>query len=287
MKNNDWKSFDKNVQPLGLQMTSLKKVKNDKKVDVTFMAINPDSYLNPEVIKGAKLSDGQQNEIVVDSSLEKEGVKIGDVLKDERTSTSFKVTGFTKKQTFGHTPVGFITLKTWNEFSKDTYNAFTIKTDNKKVENNFSKIVDGGKWVNKDKVVNGIPGYSAEQSSLNMMLVFLIIIATFVLGVFFYIMTIQKVSQFGILKAIGTNTSSLIFSTISQVFILSVISIAFAIGFTALMAHFMPDGVPFVFDTMLFLKYTGILIVVSLLGSLISTFNIVKADPIQSMGRVE
>ena len=120
-----------------------------------------------------------------------------------------------------------------------------------------------------------------------MMLAFLIVIAVFVLGAFFYIMTIQKVNQFGILKAIGAKNKFLIGSTMLQVFILSVVSIGLAIGFAFVLQQIMPNGIPFVFDFKLILQFGGALLVVSLLGALFSTTSIVKADPLQAMGRAE
>ena len=41
--------------------------------------------------------------------------------------------------------------------------------------------------LTKDELLKGIPGYSQEQASLTMMIVFLFVIGTFVLAVFFYV----------------------------------------------------------------------------------------------------
>ncbi|WP_186725776.1 hypothetical protein [Rummeliibacillus sp. SL167] len=51
-----------------------------------------------------------------------------------------------------------------------------------------------------------MPGYKEMQGSFTMMKVFLFIIAAFVSSVFFYILTIQKSHQFGVLKAIGAKS---------------------------------------------------------------------------------
>src|SRR5690625_6091647 len=63
-------------------------------------------------------------------------------------------------------------------------------------------------FSNKD-FLNTIPSYSAEQLSLNMIVWFLVVISGMLFGIFFYMMNVQKVGLYGILKAIGVKTSTL------------------------------------------------------------------------------
>ncbi|MOA32517.1 FtsX-like permease family protein [compost metagenome] len=120
-----------------------------------------------------------------------------------------------------------------------------------------------------------------------MIVTFLLIIVVFVLGAFFYIMTIQKSNQFGILKAIGATNRFLILSTVIQVIALSLLSIGLAIGFAAILKMVMPDGMPFVFDIGLITQYSLIMLGIALLGAGLSGAGIVKADPLQAMGRAD
>ncbi|MFJ8260986.1 ABC transporter permease [Rummeliibacillus sp. NPDC094406] len=279
------------AQAFGLQMMSLKDTDSKKKVDVTLMGLNPEKFIMPTVIDGKSLNTTTKNTVVADKTLQKQGVKIGDKLYEENTKTTFTVVGFTENQTYSHTPVVFMNNKSWNAFfgGKDhaSYNAIAVQNDSRNTKADVEKHVADGKWIVKDDVVKKIPGYDAEQSSLNMMLAFLIVIAVFVLAAFFYIMTIQKVNQFGILKAIGAKNGFLIGSTMLQVLVLSIISISLAIGFAFILQKIMPNGIPFVFDFALIMKFGGVLLAVSLLGALFSSTSIVKADPLQAMGRVE
>lgn len=282
--------ISQNIQPLALQMASLTIDGTEDKVDVTFMAIEPGQFLEPVISKGNKLSSTGMNEVILDDSLQKEGIRIGSILFDERTKKEFIVIGFTKNQKYSHTPVAFMSLKSWKEFSEvqnGQYNALVTNEQNVKMEKQIQSVIDDGEWIEKDLIVGGIPGYEAEQSSLNMMLGFLIVIAVFVLAAFFYIMTIQKMNQFGILKAIGAKTIVLIKTTLFQVILLTLVSIGFAIGFTWIIFTALPEDIPFLFNIIQIGKYSIILFAVSLVGSLISSFNIIKADPIQAMGRVE
>lgn len=282
---------NKDIQTVGLQMFSFKKVNSDKKVDVSMMGIDPNSFLMPKVTEGSTIESSKEPTIVADNSLKKQGIEIGDKLYEENSKVTFTVVGFTEKQTFSHTPVTFVNKASWEKLfaskQRVTYNTIVIKDANTDLQKDVSSTIKDGVWLEKDNVINGIPGYDAEQSSLFMMLVFLIIIAVFVLTAFFYIMTIQKVNQFGVLKAIGAKNSFLIGSTIIQVTILSIVSIGAAIGFAAILQTIMPKGIPFVFDFGLILIFSGVLFIVSIFGALLSSASIVKADPLQAMGRAE
>ncbi|MFB5194347.1 ABC transporter permease [Neobacillus sp. KR4-4] len=275
------------TQPIGIQMGAISKGNSEEKLDITFMAVKPGSFLKPDR-KSLETNGG--NSVLLDRSLS-ETIKKGMIVKDARSGISLKVVGFLDDQTFSHTPVALISLDTWEELAggsnKSEYNGIAINKVDLGLEKSITSLYKDGEWVKKDQVVKGIPGYSAEQNSLYMMLSFLIVIAMFVLAAFFYIMTIQKTAQFGILKAIGAKSSQLVKSTIFQVIMLSIVSIAAAVAFTKGFMSILPDDIPFIFDFVQMAKFSGLLFIVSIFGSLLSVFNIVKADPIQAMGRVE
>jgi putative ABC transport system permease protein len=279
---------NENIQPLAIQMSALKRTDKDSNLDITFMAVKPGSFLEPKITEGNELKNNGEYTLIVDEGLKAEGIKIGSALEDEKTGTVFKVSGFTNVQTFSHTPVAFMSLSTWEGLTRDiTFNAIAMNNQNSHLRETVSNSVEDGIWVDKEAVISGIPGYEAEQNSLFMMLAFLIVIAVFVLAAFFYIMTIQKMNQFGILKAIGAKTSYLVKANLVQVTLLTVISISLAIGFTWGVLQLMPSDIPFMFDIVTLLQYSGILFIVSIFGSLFSSLNIMQADPIQAMGRVE
>ncbi len=55
------------------------------------------------------------------------------------------------------------------------------------------------------EAIQALPGYSAQQSTLNTQGGFTLFIGILVIGGFFQIQILQKVSQIGVLKAIGTS----------------------------------------------------------------------------------
>lgn len=145
--------------------------------------------MEPDAIEGKGLETSAENSVLLDRSLKSETIKIGTRVKDARSGAMLKVAGFIDDQTYSHTPVALISIETWEAMSggseSSELNAIVIKKDNPELKQGVSSLINNGEWVEKDKVVKGIPGFTAEQNSLYMMLSFLIVIAVFVLAAFF------------------------------------------------------------------------------------------------------
>src|SRR5699024_3413233 len=109
-----------------------------------------------------------------------------------------------------------------------------------------------------------IPSYKAEQLSLNMIVWFLIVISGMLFGIFFYMMNVQKIGLYGILKAIGVKTSYLFRMMWLQMLMITamalIISIAFSLGFS----YIAPAAMPFHLTIMNMTQLAGIFIVIGL-----------------------
>ncbi|WP_427181083.1 ABC transporter permease [Paenibacillus sp. TC-CSREp1] len=154
--------------------------------------------------------------------------------------------------------------------------------DSAEINNKLS----GTDTVTRGEAVQGMPGYKEENGTILMMLPFLLAISAFVLGVFFYVITMQKTNQFGIMKAIGASNRFLSKAIVSQVFILSLTSIVVGILLTYATAAIRPKGMPFKLETSLVVTYSIILLVIAMLSSMVSVRKI-TFDPLKALGRVE
>lgn len=99
------------------------------------------------------------------------------------------------------------------------------------VPDTLASHVDGVDTAMLKEAISGIPGFKEEQGALTM-ISFFVVIAAFVQAVFFYVITLQKMNQYGIIKAIGASTSYLARNLIRQVLLLAVVAVAVSIGLT-------------------------------------------------------
>ncbi|MFE4712558.1 ABC transporter permease [Paenibacillus sp. NPDC056722] len=291
-------SGEANATPLAVQMSTITagtSNADDVKADITYFAVDMNGMLAPKVVEGDKLTNDTTGSVLVDKKLEQSGITIGSTLRDQATGKSFTVAGFVKDNSYSHTPVVYINQQEWQEMKQGSsqgggspqeasFNVIALNiTADQAAELNGK--LDHVEIITQKQAIESIPGYSAEQGSLLMMIVFLFVIAAFVLAVFFYVITIQKTSQFGILKAMGTKMSYLAWSVVGQVMILSIASLVVSLALTFGMNMALPDSMPFQLEPMTILWTSLLFVGMSLCGSLISVVRVAKVDALEAIGR--
>ncbi|UNK18453.1 ABC transporter permease [Paenibacillus sp. N3/727] len=276
--------------PLGVQMTTLTRSNSTAKVDAAFFAIDTEQMLAPTVVEGSMISQTKADEVLADRSLKEEDFKLGDQIIDQTSGKAFTIVGFTEGQSFSHAPVLHMNYKGWESIHNTDsgrgmfFNAIALSASSDQADQLVQQ-VPGIDVISKDQALQGIPGYKEEQGSLMMMIVFLYIIAAFVLAVFFYVITIQKMNQFGVLKAIGAQSAYLARNLILQIMFLSVVSLIISIALTYGVAALIGNSIPFDLSPSVVLGSAGLFLFVSLIGSLLSLYRVVKIDAIEAIGR--
>ena len=269
---------------------------DDEKMDVSLLGVEPGQFLEPEVVEGDALEAGEDDRVIVNSTLQNDGIEVGDTLEIEGSPETLEVAGFVEGESFNHLPAIFLTMNKWREIHlaapgadqgiESPVQAIMLQGEDIDPEA-LEDEVDGVDVVTKDAAINGLPGYTAESGTINMMLGFLFVISAFVISVFFYVLTLQKVHQFGVMKAIGASNGFLAKAIVSQITIVAFIGILVGVGLTYLTAMVFPEDMPFQLDPVLVASYAIVLLVVAVLSSLISVRKINKIDPLEAMGRVE
>ncbi|EUJ41707.1 ABC transporter permease [Brochothrix campestris] len=288
----------KRATPLGTSIASVinESQKDDKKTDITLMGIIPGSFIEPEVVEGKALT-ANKRDIIVDASIKEAGYKLGDTIQLSGFKRDYKIVGFVKGETFNHLPTIIYNITEWRDYRfttpgsddgvKAAANAIVVDTTSAFSAEAVEKKVKDTEVVTRAQAVQAMPGYAEENGTILMMLAFLIVISAFVIGVFFFVITMQKVNQFGVMKAIGANNRFISRMIISQVSIISLISIVAGIALTYLTALVFPAGMPFALDIKMIVLYAVLLFIISVLSSVFSVRKILKIDPLIALGRVE
>lgn len=281
---------DANVTPLNIQRTYLSKLDSDDKIDIHYLAIEPGSYLEPDVYEGTSLVDATcENPIILDDNYEEEGIALGDMVKDSTTGMEFQVVGFSKDQMYSHTSAGFITMDSYTKLRTEINPNYEPVIQSIVIQGDDIENIDipGTMVAHKTDIINQLPGYTAEKSTITMVIWMLVIISAAVIGVFYYILTIQKEKQFGIMKAMGVTMHDIGKLICSQVLIVVCFG-AFIANLLAFgMASFLPKSMPFYLTANSAFVVTFAFIAISLISSLLSVRKVAQVDPMNSIGGAE
>ena len=116
------------------------------------------------------------------------------------------------------------------------------------------------------------------------MIGFLYVISLFVLAIFFYIITLQKLRDFGALKALGTTTRYLSQHIISEIGLLTAVAILLAGGIISVIAQSMPANMPFMLTAPTIIGTSVLFLAVAILSALLSLIQVIRIDPITAIG---
>lgn len=253
-----------------------------QKDNVLVFGVEKSSLLVPSLIEGHKAT--KDNEVLADETLKNKGFKIGDTLSLSQSDEKLHIVGFTESAKYNASPVIFTNDATIAKINPrltgDKINAVVVRDTNWKDK----KLNQELESVSINDFIENLPGYKPQNLTLNFMISFLFVISATVIGIFLYVMTLQKTSLFGILKAQGFTNGYLANVVISQTLILALFGTAFGLLLTGVTGAFLPDAVPVKFDVLTLLVFAIVLMIVSVLGSLFSILTIRKIDPLKAIG---
>ena len=254
-------------------------ITSDSTIDVVLT--NTDEDIVPQADEG-RLPENSE-EILLNYKLTDEGYSIGDTVELKDTDVTFEITGFTDDIMYAHTSMAYLTDGGMERLDSTSIAAVALPENMSGISDDINNIEDV-KMVSEDDIKQAIPSYQAEQQPLNLMIVFLFIISAIVLSAFFYVITIQKSSQLGILKAIGTKNSELVKAILVQVLLITLIGVILSVVIMFALNNVIPVSMPFYLNTGLMMIVSGLFLVVAFLGAILSLVRIIKIDPLDAIG---
>lgn len=251
----------------------------DSRIDVYFFGIE-DSFLKPSESSNLVLTG---NKVIADEELKKEGYKIGDYFGVTGSDTKYEIIGFSTSTTYQTAPVIHMSLSTWQEYrygtnnTPDLYSGIIVRGRTTELPINVLSYITGD-------YISTLPGYTAQVLTFTTMIIFLIIIVAFVLGIFIYVLTIQKTSMFGVMKAQGISNGYIAGSVIIQTFILVLIGIVLGLVLTIITGIFLGDVIPFAVNYLFYAIITAAFFLFALFGAMFSVRAVLKIDPLRAIG---
>lgn len=280
-----WEAADGvEVAPLGVSFFNAKTTGGDT-LDLAVFGTPPGSFLAPrgEAQAALKGSDG----IVLSDEFRADGVEVGDRITMVGPDVELEVLGFTYSGSYGHVPISFTSLQTWQQLvygdnAKGRFSAIAIKGDSSR----FAAIDQKAATATETKqhAYAGSPGYAAETATMTLIRAFLLVISALVVGAFFTVWTVQRTRQIGLLKALGASNAYVLRDAMGQLAIVLVAATAVGAVLAISMGLLVGDSVPFSLSAGPVITANLVLVVLGLLGSLVAIRRITTVEPIIALG---
>jgi putative ABC transport system permease protein len=278
------------AQPFGATASNVTVDGSDDVIGVSIIGVNPDSFAAPTPGEGNPVG-GEDNAVVIDRTLADEGVEIGDTLLSNPGEVEMQVVGIVEDRSYRLAPTLFLPVELWQQVqaegsdeNADTINGVLVQGNSEAIAA-LPDAIDNTVVASKQEVIESLPGYSEQALTLLLIQVFLVVIAAGIVASFFYIITLQKIPELGVMKALGTTTRYIARNLISQVVLLSLVGVFLGVGIAWAMAYGVGTAVPYTLDPGRIALFSAILIVVAVLGTVLSLLQVARIDPLDAINK--
>jgi putative ABC transport system permease protein len=284
-----WKGVEASA-PLGYMSVNTRSPEGE--IDaIALLGYLPGQLGEPRALQGRQLTGNDRRGVLVDSKfLKLNGLVVGDhlTLVNRLQTYDFTVVGEVKDGYFFFQPVVYLLLDSLREVkygttTPDTPLASVVLVKGKGLE---GARADGFEIV--QTAFANIEGVKGQQQTVDALRLFGFLIGALVIGIFFYVLTLQKIQQVGTLKALGASNGFLLRQMLLQVLTVIVggvlISTGAAYGTFALLSR-IPKGVPIAFTGGTFVITSSLFVATGLIGLFFSLRKVSRVDPIIAIGQ--
>ncbi|MBN2148303.1 MAG: ABC transporter permease [Anaerolineales bacterium] len=294
------------VADAGLIATSSTAIilQGDEVLKVSLLGVEPGRPGAPGVVQGQPLLTEQSREVVIDQNvIDRADIQVGDTIlvrSTQGTKDQFyelKVVGITEGQSYTFQPSIFVSYTTWDQVRtksdaelgrpSQTVNIVAVQLEDPDQADLVSQrmLAQVGDIMIADipTAIQNVPGYAAQQSTIQTQGVFTLLIGILVIGGFFQIQILQKVPQIGVLKAIGASNAVVGASAVLQIVMVTFLGVAIGGVLTFLLSLGFPPTVPIVFDGTAAALAIVALLLIGPIGGLVSTIYAVRIEPLKAL----
>ena len=136
-----------------------------------------------------------------------------------------------------------------------------------------------------DGAVNAIPGVEEQQGTFNQIIGVTIAVALVVIGLFFALLTVERLSLYGVLKALGAKSSTIFGGLMVQAVAVTLIASSIAAVLVVLLDVIVPPGaIPIYVSAGSILSSVALLLLAAAVGCSFSLRRVLNVDPASAIG---
>ena len=277
----------------------------EEPLKVAILGIEPGHVGEPPALEGRQLSTDLADEVIIDSNTAyRTNLQVGDTLTLRTTQGTkdefftLQVVGISDGQQYSLQPSIFLPFNTWDrvrpkseaEVNLSNPVAYVVivkladPEQSEVVQQRINAQVNNVEAATLKQAIQALPGYSAQQSTLNTQGGFTLFIGILVIGGFFQIQILQKVAQIGVLKAIGAANPVVAWASVIQIIVVTIIGVAIGGLLTFVFSLTFPPTVPIVFNGTTSALALVALLLIGPLGGLVSIRYATRIEPLKALG---
>ena len=230
-------------------------------------------------------SEHAENGVVLDNQARDKGLHPGDTVRVQPGNVPLKVTGFADLGSIQHSAVAYLPLADWQRLRNASgVSAYAVSTRDETTLAAIAKALPDTEPLTKAAAIDAVPGYQAETGTIGLIRTFLYAGAALLIGVVFWILTLQKEGPLAVLRATGASRRLLVGAYVTQVLATALAGVLVGAAAGAAMGAVMPPDV-FVLPPGEAAAAGALLLVVALAGAAASVRRLFTVDPLLSLGR--
>jgi putative ABC transport system permease protein len=232
-----------------------------------------------------------------DEVLQADGVELGDELLVGPSRTPIVVVGWVEDTSLNGQAGLWTDVATWREvlaqnrpdavLADDVFQALVVRASGDPdivatINTDFGTDVEA---FTIPDAVDAIPGVTEQQTTFNQILGVTVVIALVVIALFFALLTVERTGLYGVLKAIGAESRTLIAGLIAQAVVLTLIASSIAGVAVVLLDLAIPPGsIPLFISPGRIATSVILLLVAAVVGSTFSLRRVLRIDPASALG---
>jgi putative ABC transport system permease protein len=241
-------------------------------------------------------------DVYADDSLRSEGVEQGTVIRLGPARSEVRVIGFLSDSRYSGQGSLWGSLGTWREVlaanrpgaqvANDIVQALVVSSDAAASTGDaeLAREIDAATAGATDTftiagAIDAIPGVSQQRTTFNQIIGVTVVIAIVVIALFFALLTVERMSLYGVLKALGASSITIFAGVVLQAVIVTAVASACGAAAALGLEAAIPAGsLPFTVTPPRLLSSVAALLVAALVGVAFSLRRVLRVDPASAIG---
>jgi putative ABC transport system permease protein len=278
------------VESVG-RLSSLNTTATANGEDVQLTLMGADEPTMPALITDGRRPEPGSLEVLVDQQAVRRGLTIGSLIALS-DGPELEVVGVAEDAGFGFT-TAWAEHDTFEEVRATvrpelaalagTAQSFgVVLSDESAVETIQTET--GLEVATPDQAINALPAAAQQKTTLDGIVYTTFAVAAIVIGLFFALVTLEKRSEYAVLKAIGMSNRTLVAAIFVQAVVASIAGFGIGFALSRLAGLVIPDDVPALFLGETTSSLLVVTLVMGTLGAVFSLRRVVSIDPATALG---